>query len=191
MDRFDGLIATWDVSARRTGIAFGRPGEKPKFQSVRFIREPNEHLFSVAQRVHEFGSDWFKVYQPKKVVIEAPIYAPARGEWNEEQKKFKLKSSPRANNLLIACAAGIAACAEPYKDTEVFEANIRTVQKFFLGRGDFPSDEAKQRVFARCEMLGWNPDNTDESDAGAIWAWMVHQVRPDVAPRVEPLFLGG
>lgn len=66
---------------------------------------------------------------------------------------------------------------------------ISTVRKHFLGQGNLKSATAKERAFQVCTILGWEPSNFDESDAGAVWHWGCHKYDPQSVQIVDPLFL--
>ena len=50
--------------------------------------------------------------------------------------------------------------------------------------------EAKRRVFAMCQLLGWAPTDKDSSDAGALWWYAVTRFAPDLAVPITPMMWG-
>lgn len=80
------------------------------------------------------------------------------------------------------------------------KAHVQTVRTGFIGSGRIQmpkgfkqgegGKEAKRRVFAMCELLGWAPPDKDASDAGALWWYAVTQFAPDLATPITPMMWG-
>jgi hypothetical protein len=49
------------------------------------------------------------------------------------------------------------------------DLNLFTIRKAFLGDGK--PKHPKEQAHALCRILGWKPENLDEADAGAVWAY--------------------
>lgn len=155
----DGDIVALDISARRTGLARGRPGAAPTVSSIAFAQEDDEPE-DVYGRAVFWIAEYLRTSRPALIVIEAPVPA------------FRLKGFTNNNTiqLLNGLYAAIAGCIR-CKGIPVRRAQIRTVRKHFLGNGGLPGDQAKRAAIARCRQLGWPVTNDDEADAAAIWDW--------------------
>lgn len=186
---FEGIVEAWDISGRATGIASGRPGEVPRFQTVKFTRDPKEPLLDIATRAMKFAAERLYVVKPGAVFIEAPIQSLFQDVEDEKTGERKPMSNSRTKIILIGLWFGIGGLSGARR-IHTKSVAVSTVRKYFLGAGNIPKAIAKPRAMERCRLLGWDPDNYDESDAGALWAYGVNQLRPDLAPRTEPLFLG-
>ena len=75
-----------------------------------------------------------------------------------------------------------------------YYANVSTVRKHFIQRGNLKDQDAKRRVARRCHALGWLADDevhqTDRADALAILAYAMHRLLPEIAKETTPLFAG-
>lgn len=164
-------------AASTTGIAEGRAGETPRLYSKRFVERHDEHrnvfgraLGWIAERIDEVI--------PDVVYIEAPMSPGAPG----------VKTNPDTTLRLIGLWALFSGECN-YRGIICREASVQTVRKGFIGSGrvDGGGQEAKRRVFAMCQLLGWNPTDKDSSDAGALWHYAVTRFAPDLAPPITPM----
>jgi hypothetical protein len=74
----------------------------------------------------------------------------------------------------------VEACAAKTGIRHIQAIDVRDARKQLTGIRTFPKGEAKDVVFRRCKMLGWNPQTLDESDALAIWHFgcgLANQIR--------------
>ncbi|PZQ99187.1 MAG: hypothetical protein DI533_00320 [Cereibacter sphaeroides] len=134
-------------TATVTGCAFGVAGDKPRSWSVDLGKADWSIRFSQTLRM---TATYIKDYGPDLIAVEEFV------------------GGPKANTNL----AGLVACVKG-------EANRRgvrvvsywpaTIRAHFLGRGSKSKIPIKAQVFARCKMLGWEPGDTDASDALALW----------------------
>lgn len=117
--------------------------------------------------IHDWLHPLCKIAGVKIVAIEAPWLAPERDEHNVASP-FYLAGAARLAGIRADCAT-------------VF-GRVGTVRRLFIGHGNLPRDEAKAAVMRRCRQLRWNPQNLDESDAGALWYWAMVQAYPTWQP---------
>jgi len=116
--------------------------------------------------------------KPDILAYEAPLMPrPARN--NDRQNFVTTEQTVRALFGLATLAETIAALSgiEPY------EANIRTVKKFFAGHGF----AEKEDIMARCRQLGWPITDDDSADACAVWALAKSTHDPKFAYATTPL----
>jgi hypothetical protein len=159
-----------------TGICRGKPGELPTLSSIDFGKKDDEP-HDIFGRAIIFFAQMFQ-QKPVRLFVEQPI------------PEFALKSQTQARSTelkygLLAISTGIARAS----GVCVERCPISTVRKHFLGQGNLKSSIAKERAFQVCTTLGWNPNNFDEADAGAVWHWGCHKYDPDSVQIVDPLFL--
>lgn len=133
-------------TATNTGVAVGEVGGCPRAWSVSlgFGSWPDRY-----SKMLRLVSAYIERFQPDLVAVEACV------------------GGAKANAHLI----GLVACVEG----EATRLGVRTVSYYpatirahFLGRGR-GKGPIKAQVFALCQMLGWDPKNTDCSDAIALW----------------------
>jgi hypothetical protein len=114
------------------------------------------------------------------VYIEAP-FAGSQGA--------KGKSNHQTTVLLLgftAIARGILAAHDCPPELPA----ISSIRAAFLGRLNGKGTPDKKRaVLDNVTMLGWQPQNDNESDAAALWYYGVLKLAPAKAPIVDPLFL--
>lgn len=163
---FDGEILALDLSAKNTGIALGRPGEKPRLSSVSFAAPDDP--YEVAAKAMEWVSLRLKLSPPAWMVAEARIPTSWGGT--------------NANTTLILDGlAMIMGGAAKLKSIPWRTASVSSVRTHFIGVGNLKGEVAKPLVVARCRDLGWEPPNRDAADAAAVWFWQVFQLRPELA----------
>lgn len=136
-----------------TGVAVGCAGEAPALQTE-ILGKGLEHgaRFSALRRtVGRLLTD----HGPDLLVIEAPIPAGPKGK----AARLELAYGYRASVYDAAYT----------RATRVREFSVSSVRAHFIGEGNMESEAAKAAVFSRCRSLGWDPQNTDESDAAAVW----------------------
>ncbi len=159
------LVIGLDISATNTGIAEGEIGGVPRLYSKRFARE--------GATADEIGVLALKWIVDRLKVENARIAAGdiAIAIENEIPNfAFGGATNHHTTDVLIGLNRVIA-CVALTKGVPVRRYTTGTVRKFFIGKGSLKTKEAKRLVRKRCELLGWNPTNNDESDAAAVWAY--------------------
>ena len=165
----DGDLIALDLGSRRRGVAEGRPtfGTKPRLYHFEFYRESDESPEPSWGRALVWIVDRLKTAKPCRVVIEAPIM-PTGDRENTNAKTVVMQ---------IGLYASIVSVLEA-RNIQWRKVAVSTVRKHFIGRGNLPGDVGKREVRKRCEQLGWEPANLDQSDAAAVWDWGVAQMNP-------------
>lgn len=180
------FIIALDISKTRTGICEGMVGEKPTFYSIVGGGLSNE---DAAYRLGRWIIDRTKVDRPEVVYIEAAINPGAFvGEYDEEKGKVKMKSNPQTT-LALAEMAAVARFVLHGKSIAHRDARVQTIRKSFIGHGNLPGKIAKARVGAMCGLLGWQPGNEDEADAGAVWWFAGMQFAPKHYQPITPMMI--
>ena len=170
------LVAAFDV-ASTSGICWGRPGETPLFETVKFTRDGDDDL-DPSWRAMTWAIRWIKEHQPDKLFIEQPLPAGSRGGRTSPEAIVRL-------NGLYHCIGAVAKA----KRILVRPVNLQTARKLFIGSGNLPGEQTKRMVLERCEELGWRPQNNDEGDAGCVWFYACHMLQPGIMSRLGPVFL--
>ena len=179
------LILALDI-ATTTGVCEGRAGDVPKFYTVKFAKEGDEHE-DAFERALRWIADRLAVNRPDVIVVEAPINPAAfLGKYDEETGRMGMTSNPETTIRLMGLWATIAAAAK-VKGITYRRARVQTVRKSFLGHGNLKGAEAKRRAMEMCKLLGWSPNNRDESDAGCVWFWTCQHFAPRLAPIITPM----
>lgn len=174
------LILALDISKTKTGIAFGRAGEKPTLLS---IDGKDDDAAGAMAKLGKWLIDFIKVSRPDWLYYEAALgIIPA--EYDEETGKVRAKGNPQTT-ITLAKMTGVVEFVAAMKGIRCRTAHVQTVRKAFLGNGR--PDQPKKYVKAMCRELGWTPANTDEADAACVWAWAAIQVAPQRAQIVTPM----
>lgn len=140
--------------ATKCGVAIGCPGNAPVFSTEILGKAGEAHGARFAQAVRMMNR-LIKEHEPDFIALEAPIGVHGGGS----------KKRPEVLMGLRACVMAVAHMRHvPFEQYEV-----RTIRKHFLGNGGLNRAAAKAAAIKRCQMLGWNPKNDDEADAGALW----------------------
>jgi hypothetical protein len=177
-------ILALDVSKRCTGICYGRAGDAPRFMSVRGNdMETVEAMLRLGKWLIEFT----KVEKPDFLFLEAAVNPAAfMGSYNHDKGKVEMSSNPETT-IALAKMAGTVEFVAGMKGIATRLANVQTCRRAFIGSGNLKGEIAKPRVMAMCRALGWDPKNTDESDAGAVWYWATMQVSPRLYTPITPM----
>ncbi len=153
-------ILALDV-ATSTGVCVGdSSANRPKAWTVDLGKPPIQRKLS---NVLTMTQALIVHHNPDLIVIEAPI------------------GGKKVNAPLIKMVGCIEGCAFN-RGVKTETAHLGTIRKHFLGKAftkkDFPHltekaarAEIKRMVWQRCSMMGWSPENDDESDAMALWDW--------------------
>lgn len=138
--------------ATQTGIAFAENNDTPEFSTVR-LGGPGKHthatLCAAAMRM---TNRLIKQYEPDLLAIEAAYFNPKH---------------PRAGILLYSLRGAIIGTAK-INGLHAEEFTPNEIRQHFISTGSLGRVEAKQTVYDVCKMLGWDPKNNDEADAGAV-----------------------
>ncbi len=167
--------------ATRTGLAEGAPGSVPRLTIKNFRGDPTDAPEDIFQRVTFFFASRLRDEPlPTHVFIEAPV--PPSG----------IVGATNHNTTLItigiyAIVVGIVRC----KHIPIHRAPIGSWRKYFLGKGNLSGAEAKRRAAEVCRLLAWDAPDHNAAEAAGIWAWGCAQIAPELAPRIEPLFVRG
>jgi Holliday junction resolvasome RuvABC endonuclease subunit len=150
------MLLALDIATSLGWCLGGPESTTPKFGTLLLpgVSQHNEPR-SVAI-IQEWVTPMVKMMGVKIVLIEAPFLKQGRDQHNVESAFFLCG---------VAMAAAVAGGAVYVRQ------NVQTVRKCFIGHGNLPRKEAKEAVMARWRMLGCNPKNDDEGDAGALWYW--------------------
>ena len=160
--------------ATKTGVAVGCAGENPMFSTVTFANDGDDHE-DVFERALRWFAEYVQVDKPDAIYLEAPLnLGAAMGHTNAD-------TILRLNGLWAVISA-----AAKTKRIKYRRARVQEIRKNFLGSGNLKGDEAKKRAFAMCGLLGWEPKNLDEADAGALHFWASCMEAPSSAPMITP-----
>ena len=137
-------------AATQCGVAEGPTDGQPRLYTVNFAARDDAHVFARAQ-------GWLarRLSQPpipKAIWIEEP----QRGRWDN------------ATYRLVGLGAALSGTAVLFGVPAHF-ANVRTIRKYTLRRGDLPGDDAKRLAMRLARASGLDPNNLDEADAWAGW----------------------
>lgn len=162
----DGGIFALDL-ASVAGLSYGYPGEEPVCRSHRFSTPG----VSLGRYVAEYV-DWLipnlVVYSPQAIAYEATILTQGNTSIDTARKLMGIA----ARTEEVAFRRGIKVVSYPSS----------TVSKWFCGYGG-AGDRKKKAVYDACRTLGWTPQNFDESDALALWAYACHELAPKARER--------
>ena len=175
------LIA-FDISKRCTGIADGRVGSTPTFLSLH-----GAGMSDVAATVQlgRWLIDRSKLGPIDSIYFEAPLNPGAfMGEYNPEKGKVEMTTSPETT-ICLAKLVGVVEFVADMLGVPAHPMHVQSIRKAFLGEGRPKSP--KQRARGMCKLLGWEPHNLDEADAGAVWYVGATKLAPRLARIVTPI----
>lgn len=160
-------------AATQTGVCDGPIGETPIFETVIFGDSGDSHLEVGAQAL-KWIAYRLKHNRPDQMWIEEPLsFEGSKGVTNRA-------SLVRLNGLYMLFGA-----AARLKGIPVHPVLISSARTKFLGHGRLKRHEAKKRSRAMCRLLGWNPVNDDEADAGCIWWFGSLANSPKLTPPIS------
>lgn len=173
----DGPLILGVDAATRTGLALGRPGERPDICTLNFRRDRTDGPTDIFGRAITVMATRFRDRCPDLMAIEEPL--PGFRSHNFDATRIALG--------LYGIFTGIAKA----KGVRVLPAPIGSWRKFFLGRGNLKGDKAKAECVRLCRQLGWEVPNDDHNaaEAAGIFAWACAIEAPKVCVRPEPLFV--
>lgn len=98
-------------------------------------------------------ADAIALFQPRLVLMEAPLVR-----------------QDRSARLLLGLAAHVESTCYRW-GVECMETHSSTARKAVLGRGTFPTGEAKAAVMAWCRAQGWAFPDDNAADALCLWQY--------------------
>ena len=173
-----------DISKKRTGLAFGRVGQRPSVISV--CAMDGDTTARAGTRLFVALRDLRKLSAPDAIYFERRLEFGFKPDVDFDERTVK-------NNRGIIAALDVAAMVHT---VEVFAglASIpcvsvaaSTARKEYLGDGRLRRKEAKLRAQAMAKVLGWPCENDDEGDALCIW----HYGSVRECPRLATAIHGG
>jgi hypothetical protein len=172
----NGNILALDL-ATTTGWAFGKPGGEPIFGHIRFSK-PGTPRAKTLRVFRDWMDQWWSKgteYRPSLIVYESPVVSSF----------FKGKTKQDTTRLLVGLAEHLEEWA--HEKVELREATASQVRCHFIGQ-NVKAKIAKPQVLDRCRDLGWMCENTDESDACALWNYQCSLIDPMEGIKTSPLF---
>jgi hypothetical protein len=153
-----GVVLAIDL-AKQTGLAEGRPGDRPRLSSLWFGDVGNDqHVFYA--NLTAWMAIKLRDSPPDFIAIEEPVPPSAAfGHTSHDTTMVTIGG--------FAIIVGIIVCKRiPYQTVR-----ISTWRKHFLGNGRLPTKEAKAAALARCRVLGWDAPDHNAAEAAGIWDW--------------------
>jgi hypothetical protein len=144
-------------AATQCGLASGEAGEKPRLETVHF-GDIGDNQLEVGARALRWIAHRLTDDRPDEIWMEEPM------AFGGKEGQSSAASRVRLNGLYM-----IIGSAARLKGVPVHPVRITTARKGFLGHGGLKRDVAKRRSRAMCRLLGWNPQNDDEADAGCLF----------------------
>lgn len=167
--------------ATNTGWCEGVPGQKPAYGSVLLAPDGSDTPAKGAG-LFKFLANRMQAFKPHTFVYEAPR--------NPNQM------IGRTNAKTIRTLIGLPFVAETAAYLcgvyDIREAEASSIRSFMLPlakgekRGKLAAGDLKKLIFNRVVDLGFEPKNSDESDAIAGWLFACSKVAPDVKPYAFP-----
>jgi hypothetical protein len=71
---------------------------------------------------------------------------------------------------------------------EIVGVNVQDVRAHFIHDRTLRRDTAKRAVAKTCEMLGWSAQDSNCSDALALWSYTAALINPALGLRTTPMF---
>lgn len=168
-----GSILGLDFSKKSTGIAFGRPGERPVLSTVSFAKWEGASLDEAASAIIRWLPELLGTYRPDMVVLEAAL--PPAASRDETSARLALGA-----DFMIRGACHI-------RRVRFATVHRGTWTAFYLGKGNLKSAEAKARSLAVARGVGLEPRNADEADAAGIWFWACAEFAGHQVDEILPL----
>ena len=161
--------------ATRTGFAFGEPGEKPRFGSIRFASVGASHE-AVFGKAINWAQDIFTKLAPDQFVYEEPM-------------QFRGGKSRAGNDeILYGLPAIMQGVAHNLGIHDVRKARVADVRLHFIHR-NCKREIAKRETMRRCRLLGWGVTDDNEADALALWHYACTFQDSKLAIQTSDLFL--
>lgn len=185
------LITAFDL-ATFTGGADGLTGAKPRSWSWDLAKAGKNRPARLAM-LRDYADRYLIETKPDAVFFENPL--PIAALFAQVQKMgfqaaFRMGATDETIGMLRGCIGVVESSAAKAKIPVIEGIDVQAARRSLTGLGKFPKGEGKDIVFDWCRRLGWNPANTDESDAMAIWATGCGRMSPLNAHATTPLFAG-
>jgi len=183
------LIAAFDI-ATVTGAADGASGAKPRSWSWNLGKAGKTRPERLAM-LRDYADRYFSENRPTAVFYEKglPVAALfAQVQRFGVQAAFRMGATDETIGFLRGAIGVLEASASKAGIPHIEGLDVQAARRYLTGSGKLPKGEGKDVVFDWCRRLGWNPANTDESDAMAIWAMGCGQMSPAMAAMTTPLF---
>ncbi|MGJ4855548.1 hypothetical protein ACN6KF_001494 [Labrys sp. La1] len=152
-------ILSIDFSKSRTGICFGRPGERPTLSSKSFARWEGATLDEAAAAVIQWLPEVLSVYKPDLIALEAAL--PPIASRDQTSARLALGA-----DFVIKGAAKL-------RSIRCYEIHGGTWKSAILGSGNLPSKQAKAKSLQLARGMGLEPKDDNEADAYCIWLYGV------------------
>jgi hypothetical protein len=183
------LVAAFDI-ATLTGCADGRSGGRPRSWSWDLASAGKARPARFAL-LRDYADRYMVEHKPDCVFYEKGL--PIAALFAQVNKfglnaAFRMGATDETIGFLRGAIGIIEASAAKARIPYIEGIDVQSARRFLTGQGKFPKGEGKDIVFDFCRRLGWNPANTDESDAMAIWATGCGQMSPAAAAMTTPLF---
>jgi hypothetical protein len=144
-------------AATQCGLASGEAGEIPRLGTEQF-GDSGDNQLEVGARCLRWIAHRLTDDRPDEIWMEEPL--PFGGKEGQ---------SSAASRLRLTGLVMVIGSAARLKGVPVHMVRITTARKGFIGHGGLKREIAKKRSRAMCRLLGWNPMNDDEADAGCIF----------------------
>lgn len=185
------LVAAFDL-ATFTGASDGRSGSKPRSWSWDLGKAGKGRPARLAM-LRDYADRYLTESKPDAVFYENPL--PVAALFAQVQKMgfqaaFRMGATEETIGFLRGAIGVIESSAAKARVPHVEGLDVQAARRSLTGLGKFPKGEGKDIVFDWCRRLGWNPANTDESDALAIWSLGCGKLSPLNAHATTPLFAG-
>lgn len=183
------LIAAFDL-ATMTGGADGPAGGRPRSWSWDLAKAGKSRPARLAM-LRDYADRYLVETKPDAVFFEKPLPIAAlfaQVQHGGMQSAFRMGATDETIGMLRGCIGVIESSAAKAKIPLIEGVDVQAARRALTGLGKFPKGEGKDIVFDWCRRLGWNPANTDESDAMAIWAMGCGKMSPLNAHATTPLF---
>jgi len=171
MGRF---IAAFDV-ATACGCADGVAGAgKPRFWTW-YLSDAGEGRPRRLAYLRRFCDAYFAEQKVDEVVYELPM---GIGTIARMMAAGKFKTSDEVL-MTLRGAIGVLECCAAHAGVPIVRGiEIKDARKHLLGRATFKDGKAKEMTIRGCRSLGWEVENDNEADAGALWSLAVGQSNP-------------
>lgn len=166
--RSDGVILAIDPSGRGTGIAEGKPGDKPILETAIFANDDMDGPTEIFGRAAAYFTRRLTLTSAHVLAIETPLVVH--------------------NALIVVGIYGIIVGLARAHGMFVMPVTINTWRKFALGSGRLDGQTAKREAMKLCKQLKWQAVDHNSAEAACIFLWASSQRAPKIAQRPEPLF---
>lgn len=154
--------------ATKTGVAVGRPGERPVLTIETFGGSGSTHGAKFVQALITVRR-LIDAHKPDAIALEAALAAGGGGAFDRN-----------------ALAMGFRACilmAAYERNIKVREIAVSTIRKHFIGNGKLARAKAKAETQRRCRDLKWAYHDDNDADAAAVWdtacaLWRLETTQP-------------